>query len=177
MADGEPIQARKAITINRPPEELYRFWRDFRNLPRFMRNLQSVRDLGGGRSHWVVSGPGGARVEWDAEIMQDRPNDLIAWRSLEGADVDNWGSVRFRKAPRGTEVHVDISYSPPGGKLGSIAAWLTGKDPGQQVQEDLRRLKQVIETGEIPTTEGQPSGQSKTAILSSLFRTAERQRR
>jgi len=176
-SNGEPIQVRKAITINRPPEELYRFWRDFQNLPRFMKNLESVQVLGGDRSHWVASGPGGSRIEWDAEMTHDQPNDVIAWRSLEGADVDNWGSVRFKRAPRGTEVHVDISYSPPGGRLGSIAAWFTGKEPGQQVQEDLRRLKQVMEAGEIPTTEGQPSGQSRTAILSSLFRTAERQRR
>jgi uncharacterized membrane protein len=176
-ANGKPIHARKAITINRPPEELYRFWREFQNLPRFMKNLQSVHTLGGNRSHWVASGPGGYRVEWDAEITEDRPYELIAWRSLEGADVDNWGSVQFRRTQRGTEIHVDITYIPPGGKLGSIAAWFTGKEPGQQLQEDLRRLKQVMEAGEIPTTEGQPSGQSRTAILSSLFRTAERQRR
>jgi len=175
--EAAPIQVRKAITINRSPEELYRFWRDFQNLPRFMKNLESVHTMGSHRSHWVATGPGGMRVEWDAEITQDRPNELIAWRSVEGSDVDNRGAVRFRKAPRGTEVHVEISYSPPGGRLGSIAAWLTGKEPGQQVQENLRRLKQVLETGEIPTTEGQPSGTSRTAILTSLFRTAERQRR
>jgi len=176
-ANGEPIHVQKVITINRPQEELYRFWRDFQNLPRFMKSLESVHTLGGNRSHWVASGPAGSRIEWEAEMTQDRPNEVIAWRSLEGADVDNWGSVRFRRVPRGTEVHVDISYSPPGGRLGSIAAWFTGKEPGQQVQEDLRRLKQLLEAGEIPTTEGQPAGPSRTAILSSLFRTAERQRR
>ncbi|MFB3903461.1 MAG: SRPBCC family protein [Acidobacteriota bacterium] len=176
IRESEPIRVRKAITINRPPEELYRFWRDLQNLPRFMKNLESVRTLGGDRSHWIASGPGGSRIEWDAEITQDQPNEKIAWRSLEGADVDNWGSVRFWPTPRGTEVHVEIRYSPPGGRLGFLASWLTGKEPGQQVQEDLRRLKRVMETGEIPTTAGQPSGPSKTAILSSLFRAAERRR-
>jgi uncharacterized membrane protein len=139
------------ITINRPPEEVYRFWRDFQNLPRFMSHLESVQVIDEKRSHWVAKAPAGMRVEWDAEIADDRPNQLIAWRSLEGADVDNSGTVRFDRSPgnRGTEVRVEVEYNPPGGALGAGIAKLFGEAPEQQIKGDLRRLKQVLETGEV----------------------------
>ncbi|HEX8089368.1 MAG TPA: SRPBCC family protein [Blastocatellia bacterium] len=149
-ANGGTVRA-KAMTINRPPEEVYRFWRDFQNLPRFMTHLESVQVTEGNRSHWVAKAPAGATVEWDAEIIEDRPNEMIAWRSLEGADVDNSGSVRFEQAPggRGTEVRVEIEYNPPGGVVGATIAKLFGEEPEQQLKDDLFRFKQVMETGEV----------------------------
>jgi uncharacterized membrane protein len=154
--EGGTNQVRKSLIINRTPEELYQFWRDFENLPRFMRQLESVRVTGEGRSHWVAKAPAGTSVEWDAEITEDRPNELISWRSLEGSDVENSGSVRFESAPgnRGTIVHVEISYNPPGGVIGEWVAKLTGDDPGQQAQEALRSFKQLMETGEIIVSDG-----------------------
>jgi uncharacterized membrane protein len=145
------IHVKKAITVNRSPEDIYGFWHDFRNLPRFMNHLESVEDSGGGRSHWKVRGPAGSTIEWDAETVEDRPNELIAWRSLPGSRVDNAGSVRFVPAPggRGTEVHVELRYSPPGGVIGAAIARLFGESPDIQVGDDLRAFKQVIETGEI----------------------------
>ncbi|RPJ76614.1 MAG: SRPBCC family protein [Acidobacteria bacterium] len=143
--------ATRALTVNRPPAEVYGFWRDLENLPRFMRHLESVRTTEPGRSRWKVKGPAGTSVEWDAEIVEDRPSELIAWRSLPGASVENGGFVRFRPAPGGkaTEVKVHLEYHPPGGRLGSAVASLFGEEPEQQLQEDLRRFKQVMETGEI----------------------------
>jgi uncharacterized membrane protein len=153
---GGPIEVRKSITIKRAPEEVYRFWHDFQNLPRFMRHLESVQVIDERRSHWKARGPAGKTVEWDAEIVDDRPNELIAWRSLEGADVSNSGSVRFVKAPggRGTEVHVQLNYNPPGGAIGAKLAKLLGHEPGQQVGIDLLHLKQLMETGEIVLSDG-----------------------
>lgn len=150
-APGAGVQVRRAITIGKPVEEIYRFWRDFTNLPRFMEHLESVQVRGDRRSHWKVRAPVGTTVEWDAEITEDRPNELIAWRSVEDADVPNAGSVRFAPAPggRGTEILVELRYEPPGGKLGAFVAKLFGEEPGQQVHGDLRRLKQVMETGEV----------------------------
>ncbi len=149
------MKVTKTTTINSSPEELYRFWRDFENLPRFMRHLESVRVTEPGRSHWKAKAPAGTTVEWDAEITEDRPNELIAWRSLEGADVENSGSVRFTPATggRGTVVTVNVEYDPPGGKVGSLVAKLFGEEPEQQVQDDLRAFKQVIETGEVVLSE------------------------
>jgi uncharacterized membrane protein len=145
------IDVRQAITINRAPEEVYNFWRDFRNLPRCMSHLQAVTVIDDRRSHWVASAPAGSTVEWDAEIVEDRPVELIAWRSLAGAEVPNEGSVRFRPAPNGwsTEILVQLSYEPPAGPLGRVVAKLFGEAPEQQVKGDLRRLKQVLETGEV----------------------------
>lgn len=139
------------ITINVPPEEVYRFYRDFENLPRFMKNLARVTMIDERRSHWVLRGPAGLRIEWDAEIIADRVNEAISWRSVEGADVDNSGSVQFVPAPggRGTEVWVEIRYDAPGGRIGAAIAKLFGHEPSQLVQDDLRRLKQLLETGEI----------------------------
>ena len=143
--------AKRAITVNRPREEIYRVWRDFRNLPRFMENLESVEITGETTSHWVARAPGGKSVEWDAEIMDDQPNERISWRSLPGSRVENTGTVRFVTAPggKGTEVHVEIRYTPPAGRLGATVAKIFGVDAGQQTIGDLRRFKQVMETGEI----------------------------
>lgn len=148
---NQTLHVQKAITINRPPEEVYGFWRDFQNLPRFMKHLESVQVTGERRSHWRTKAPAGTTVEWDAEIINDEPNHLIAWQSVEGADVDNSGMVRFIPAPhgQGTEVHVQIHYNPPGGVIGAAVAKLFGEAPDQQMQDDLRRFKQVLETGEV----------------------------
>jgi uncharacterized membrane protein len=159
------IKVEKSVTVNRSPEELYRFWRNFENLPRFMNHLESVRVTTDNRSHWVAKAPAGRSVEWDAEIYNEKENELIAWRSLEGADVASAGSVHFTAAPggRGTEVRVVLKYDPPGGVLGATIAKLFGEEPSQQIDEDLRRFKQVMETGETLTTTGQPSGRSAKA--------------
>jgi uncharacterized membrane protein len=167
-ADGTEEVARdvhieKSITINRSPQELYKFWRDFENLPRFMENLESVTRLDDQRSHWVAIGPGGKEIEWDAEIYNEKEGELIAWRSLPGSDLTNAGSVHFEPAPdgRGTYLKVTLNYNPPGGKAAALFAKLFGQEPGQLVEHNLKRLKQLIETGEVPTTEGQPSGRAK----------------
>ena len=145
------IHASSTIVVNRTPDEVYQFWRRFENLPRFMRHLESVEDLGGGRSHWVAKGPAGMSVEWDATIVADDPGKVITWRSLEDADVDNAGAVRFEAAPggRGTIVRVNLEYSPMGGVIGSTIAKLFGEEPEQQMDDDLRRFKQVMEVGEV----------------------------
>ena len=155
---------RKSIVVNKSPEELYSFWRNFENLPQFMPHLESVRQTGANRSHWVAKGPAGSNVEWDAEIINETPNELIAWRSLEGADVDNAGSVRFERAPggRGTVVKVEFQYRPPAGKIGSIVAKLFGQSPEKQVKVDLLRFKQLMETGVLTLTEGQPAGRASS---------------
>jgi uncharacterized membrane protein len=154
------IKVEKSVTINRSPEELYTFWRNFENLPRFMNHLASVRVQGDRRSHWVAKGPAGTTVAWDAEITEERPNELIAWHSLPNADVDNTGSVRFQPGPsgRGTEAHVQIAYNPPAGAVGAAVAKLLGEEPNQQIAGDLRRFKNLMEAGEIPTIDGQPHG-------------------
>ena len=149
LGRGEGIKVEQAVTINRPREEIYRFWRNFENLPRFMDHLESVRVLDEQRSHWVAKGPAGTRVEWDAEIHNEIPDELIAWRSLPGAEVDHAGSVHFSPGPNeGTEVRVILRYDPPAGRVGAAVARLFGEDPSQQVAEDLRRFKQVMEAGE-----------------------------
>jgi uncharacterized membrane protein len=154
------IRVQKSITVNRSPEELYRFWHDFENLPRFMAHLQSVQVTGEKRSHWKAKAPAGMTVEWDAEIIADRPHELIAWRSLEGSDVDHAGSVHFKPAPagRGTEVRVEMQYIPPGGIIGAAIAKLFGEAPDQQLQEDLRRFKQTMEVGEVIQSEATARG-------------------
>jgi len=146
-----PIHVLRTITINRPPEEIYAFWSDLRNLPRFMAHLESV-ELTGPTSRWRAKGPAGSAITWDAEVVLDRPGECIAWRSVEGTTtVPNRGVVRFTPAPgqRGTEVQVELKYEPPGGALGASFAKLFGEEPSQQIDGDLRRLKQVLETGEV----------------------------
>lgn len=157
--ETQGVEVEKAITIGRSPEELYRFWRHFENLPRFMIHLQSVQSTGHRRSHWVARAPLGMTAEWDAEVTEERDNELIAWRSLEGSCVPNQGHVRFLRAPwgRGTEVHIRLAYKPPRGRLGAIVAKLFGEEPHRQLDEDLHRFKHLMEAGEIPTIAGQPS--------------------
>jgi uncharacterized membrane protein len=149
LGAGEGTRVEQSITINRQPEDLFRFWRNFENLPRFMDNLESVRVLDARLSHWVAKGPAGTRVEWDAEIHNEIETKLIAWRSLPGSEVDHAGSVHFTPAVSGTLVRVVLRYSPPAGKLGSVVAKLAGEDPERQVADDLRRFKQVMEAGEF----------------------------
>ena len=135
----------KSLTINRPRQEVYEYWRDLRHLPTFMIHLEAVTPSGDTRSHWVAKAPGG-RVEWDAEIIEDRADEIIAWRSLEGSEVPNGGSVRFRDAPadRGTEVHVDLHYDPPAGSAGAMVASCSG-GTGQQLRDDSSPVQQVME--------------------------------
>ena len=152
--DGEEsldTAVRKSITVAAQPEEVYAFWRDFQNLPRFMKHLESVQVLDEKRSRWVATAPAGKTVEWEAEMTEDRPNEEIAWRSVEGSDVHHEGRVRFLRAPRdmGTEIHVEMRYDPPGGVIGRTIAKLFIEEPGQQVAGDLRRFKQVMEAGEV----------------------------
>jgi uncharacterized membrane protein len=146
---GEGTRVEQSIGVDRPPNDLFRFWRNFENLPRFMDNLESVRVLDDRVSHWVAKGPAGTRVEWKAEIHNEIENQLIAWRSLAGSEVDHAGSVHFTPAANGTEVRVILRYSPPAGKFASVVAKLAGEDPEQQVADDLRRFKQVMEAGEF----------------------------
>ncbi|HEY0946884.1 MAG TPA: SRPBCC family protein [Opitutaceae bacterium] len=151
-----------AVTVRKPTPELYSFWRDVSNLPRILRDPVTITPRPDGGSHWSVSAPpGDRRVEWEAVIINDEPDRLIAWRSREGADVPNAGSVRFEAAPgdEGTEVTVSLEYDPPGGKVGALLAKLSGKEPAQQVAAALRRFKALMEAGEIPTTDGQPVGE------------------
>jgi len=145
------VRTKRSITVARPVEEVYAFWHNFENFPQFMRHLESVSDIGGGRSHWVAKAPAGKEVQWEAELIEDAPNERISWRSVEGSDVYNAGTVTFQRAPgdRGTEVRVLLEYDPPFGKLGSKVAMLFREEPGQQVQDDLRHFKQVMELGEI----------------------------
>ena len=145
------IQATGSCIVNRSPEEVYKFWRSFQNLPRFMRHLESVEDLGEDRSRWVAKGPAGMRVEWEATLVGDVPGEVITWRSLENADVDHAGAVRFEPAPgnRGTIVKVNFQYNALGGVMGATVAKLFGEEPSQQLDDDLRRFKQVMEVGEV----------------------------
>lgn len=159
------IHVKKSIMINRPAEELYSFWRSFENLPRFMPNLKSVTEIDENESHWVATTPAGKTFEWDAEIYNDVPNEVIAWRSLSNSDVTHAGSVNFKPAPagRGTCVEVTFNYNPPGGVAAVFIARLFGSEPGQIVEQNLRRLKQLFEAGVVPTIEGQTSGRLQAA--------------
>jgi uncharacterized membrane protein len=154
------VRVDTSVTINKPASEIYQLWHNFENLPRFMSHLDSVAVQSGNRSHWVAKAPLGQTVEWDAEIINEEPNRLIAWRSVGDAAVESAGSVRFEEAPgdRGTEVRVKIEYMPPGGVAGAMVAKIFREEPSQQINDDLRRLKQILEGGEVATTEGQPRG-------------------
>ncbi len=160
IAAGHGSRVDHAVTVLKPAAEVYRFWRDFENLPRFMAHLVDVDTTTDGQSRWTAKGPLGLKVQWEAKLITDEPNRVIAWQSLPGADVDTAGSVRFEELPhgRGTEVRVELKYDPPAGKLGSALASLFGASPARQIREDMRRFKQIMETGEYPTTEGQSSG-------------------
>jgi len=145
------IHAKGTCIVNATPEEVYQFWRNFENLPRFMRHVDSVTELGDGRSHWKVKGPAGMEVEWDAAIVADVPNEVITWRTQENSDVDHAGAVRFERAAggRGTIIKVNLEYMPVGGVIGATVAKLFGEAPQQQLDDDLRRFKQMIEVGEV----------------------------
>src|SRR5262245_8518435 len=153
---GAGIKVEHSVTINKPAHELFRFWRSFDRLPRFLNHLKEVRVLDTRRSHWVARGPLGISVEWDAEINNERPGELIAWRSLPGSQVDTAGSVHFIPVPggRGTEMRVALKYDPPAGKLGAAVARIFGEAPEQQIREDLERFKQLMEAGEPALTRG-----------------------
>lgn len=157
------IKIERSITIGRPTDELYEFWRDFQNLPRFLDNLESVTIRDAGRSHWVANGPGDTKVEWDAEIVNDIPGELIAWKTVGNPDVAHAGSVHFTEAPggKGTEVRFVMDYEPPGGRIAAVAARFFGESPDQKIRDDLRRLKMLLETGEVTTTRGQSSGRAE----------------
>lgn len=155
-AESREVRVRTAATINKPIEQVYAFWRRFENFPRFMRHLESVEVIDERRSRWRAKAPAGTTVSWEAELVEDRENERIAWRSVEGSTVEHHGSVRFAHAPgaRGTEVRVELAYRPPAGAIGRGVAWLFGEEPGQQIHEDVHRFKQLMETGEIPLSEG-----------------------
>ena len=146
------VHVRESVRLEKPIDEVYRFWRNLENLSRFMNYLEEVRDLGNGRSRWVAKGPAGTRVEWEAEIINEIENKLIGWQSLPGGDVITAGSVNFDTARNGrsTQVSVHFQYEPPAGRAGSLLAMVFGREPSQTVREDLRRLRQLLEAGEFP---------------------------
>jgi len=161
---GRGFKIERSVIVNRPPEELYRFWRNLSQLPQVMSNLEEVRELDARRSHWKSKMTLGMRVEWDAEIINERPNELIAWRSLPGSEIDTAGSVHFvpAGAGRGTEVRVTLKYDPPGGKVGAkIADWI-GASPEDQIQEDLNRFKRLMESGAVTQTSTRQPALSST---------------
>ncbi|UXA06908.1 SRPBCC family protein [Mycobacterium sp. SMC-2] len=151
---------RAAVTVQRPTEEVYRFWRDLENLPSFMQHLKSVTPGSDGQSHWVANAPAGQSAQWDAQITEDDTNRRIAWQSLPGSAIENGGSVEFTPTATGdgTEVRVRIGYHIPGGVFGKAAASLFGESPEQQVNDDLRRFKQILETGQVLRSDGSPGG-------------------
>jgi uncharacterized membrane protein len=163
LTQGDNIRIERAVTIERSPGELYRFWRNFENLPRFMDHLDSVTVHDNMHSHWVAKAPAGKHVEWDAVITNERENEALSWHSVGNSDIGNAGTVQFTPAPggRGTVVKVTLQYDPPAGRLGATIAKLFGEEPDQQVREDLRHFKEIMEAGEIPTTQGQPAGSRK----------------
>jgi uncharacterized membrane protein len=161
-ADGSHHRSlRAAVTVRRPVEDVYRFWRNLENLPSFMHHLKSVTESGD-RTHWVANAPIGQSVQWDAQITDDAPNKRIAWQSLPGSPLENSGSVEFAPAPAadGTEVRVTMSYRSPAGVLGKAIATAFGESPEQQVNDDLRRFKQILETGQVMRSDGSPEGSS-----------------
>jgi uncharacterized membrane protein len=156
------VEVSKSVTINKSQSELYAFWRNFENLPQFMKHLESVTKIDETRSHWTAKAPLGYTVQWSAEITSEELNEKIEWRSLDGADIPNSGRVEFLPtADRGCEVKVSLTYEAPAGRIGALAAKIFGEEPNQQVEEDLRRFKQLMEAGTIPDTEGQPSGRDE----------------
>jgi len=147
---GTGIKVERSIAIDKAPEEIYRFWRNLENLPRFMSQCVAVEPIDGGeRSRWTVKSLAGKTFKWEAEIINDVPNELLAWRSLDGADLDHAGSVHFEPdEPGRTRVSVILEYRPPAGQLGAEVARLFGQEPSQVIDKDLQRLKQLMETGE-----------------------------
>ena len=160
VRSGRGIRVERVITVNAPQEMVYAFWRDFTNLPRLMAPLERVSILDDLRSRWAARPIGAITVEWESELINDKPPEMFAWRSLEGAQLANAGSLRFARAPgnRGTRVTFVFEFESPAGKAGSAVAKLMGKDPGKLIADTLHRYKALVETGEIPTTLGQPAG-------------------
>ncbi|HJS19225.1 MAG TPA: SRPBCC family protein [Anaerolineales bacterium] len=178
-AGNKGIQAQRSVTVNLPREQLYRIWRNFENLPRFMKHLQRVdaeEASSGKQSHWVAKAPFGREIEWDAEITEELENETLAWRSLPGSIVESMGRVQFSDAAagRGTILSVSMQYNPPAGSMGAAVARLFGEEPGQQLRDDLRHFKQMMEAGEIPSVEGQPSGRNHNFERSIAQRRRER---
>lgn len=165
-AGGRESVARSTMVVNCTPEEAFRFWRDYENLPRFMHHIHSVTQTGDRRSRWTAVGPLGYRITWDAEIVADRPGELISWRSLPSSEIDVDGFVEFSRATgdRGTLINATVIYTPPGGRVGRALAKILGKDPSFLMRQDLRRFKALVETGEVPTTEGQSHGPRSTKV-------------
>lgn len=161
VRSGKGVKVEKSVTIERSPDELFSFWRNFENLPRVMEHVEAVQCFDERRSHWRVRQTDDKAIEWDAEIINEHPNELIAWRTLEGSDVRHAGTIRFAPAPgaRGTEVKLAVEYEA--GKLANAIARLFRRAPEQQIREDLRHFKQIMEAGEIPTLEGQPAAREK----------------
>jgi uncharacterized membrane protein len=151
-----PIET--AVTINKPRAELYDFWRRLENLPRFMKNLSEVTDLGNGRSHWVGKSPLGFKAEWDAEIVEEREGERLSWRSLPGSQIDNAGTVSFEESPAGRGTIVRIAMEVGGSALGQAVGKVLSGSTQQEIREDLKRFKELMETGEVATTDGQPHG-------------------
>ncbi|MCW2541622.1 MAG: cyclase [Frankiales bacterium] len=162
---GKPMELRSSTTVAGRPDEVYGFWSRLDQLPMFMAHLEDVRVTGERRSHWRAAAPFSRDVEWDAETTDDVPGQRIAWRSLDGADIPNSGQVRFVPAPggRGTEVHVTLTYDLPGGAAGKAVAKYFGEEPSQHLDDDLRRFKQVFETGEVIRSDGAPRGKRARA--------------
>ncbi|HZH28987.1 MAG TPA: SRPBCC family protein [Azospirillaceae bacterium] len=159
-ADERSPRTVATVTIFRPASEVYRLVRDFAMWPHFMEHLESVEVQDEIRSTWTAKGPAGTRVTWESEVVEDRPDRSIAWRSVAGSRAPNSGWVEMREAPggRGTELRAEMRYEVPGGRLGEVVAAFAGRSPAEELRNGLRRLKQLIETGEVPTTEGQPHG-------------------
>jgi uncharacterized membrane protein len=159
---ADAVKCKRTVTIRRSAKDLYTYWSQLENLPLFMRHLVSIT-TNGSTSHWVAKGPAGKNVEWDARIINDVPNQMLAWESLPDSQIKNAGSIHFHPAPpgRGTEVTVQLSYVPPAGALGKMVATFFGEEPNLQIADDLIRFQALAETGEIPTTKGQASGRNK----------------
>src|SRR5215510_10152463 len=168
---GYGIKIKNAVTVNAPPGRLYAFWRKVESLPSLFENIVSLHVLDDRRSHWSLRAPGGVTLEWDAEITADRKNEMIGWRSLHGADLDNAGYVRFERATggRGTLVRVALQYNPPAGKFGAVLSTILGEKPSSQIEEALRKFKQLMEAGEVATTteEGKRAPSTETVDTAS----------
>jgi uncharacterized membrane protein len=150
------VRIQRSVSVRRPRAETYRFWRNLDNLPAFMTHLEEVLVLDSRRSRWIAKAPAGMQLAWDAEITGETEGERIAWKSLAGSDVQNAGSVRFSDTPdgRGTEIHISLEYVPPAGELGAAVMKLLGEDPDRQIDEDLQRLKRLLESGRRDSEEG-----------------------
>jgi uncharacterized membrane protein len=155
-SDGGDVHVTRTVTVNAEPQEVFRLWRNLENLPRFMQHLDSVEQIDERRSRWRAVGPAGSRFEWEAEIVREEPGRELAWQSLPGSSVSSRGVVTFRPGAggHGTEIDVRMEYRPPGGKLGMAIARLFGEEPQQQIDDDLQRLRRMIDAGEFRSIAG-----------------------